>query len=145
VTGPGYGRFAVTAAAVALLLAVAGAVPARAWAGGGGLAALLTACGISLVASLAAGVPIARAARREDAAAPVIGGLAASAVRVVVVVALLLAAALGSGLPRVPLLVWTAVSYLVLLVVDTLYALAATGRPVPLLGRREKDGGRGSR
>jgi hypothetical protein len=119
----GYLRFlawAVGAVAVAIAL---GYLPTRRLAGGAGLAAMLAGCAIGIVGSAVGAIPVAVAAARgsRGATAP----LAAMALRFAVALALVLPAALSGLLATVPLLVWVAISYMVLLAVDTRYALAA--------------------
>ncbi len=132
-TARGYLKFAAAAAAVTAALAALGAVPTRSLADGPGVAAMLVACGLSLAASLAAGLPVARAAARPGGS-PVVAVLAATGVRFAVIVPATVAAALSGRWPRGPLLVWVAISYLALLAVDTLYALGVAGARVPLFG-----------
>jgi hypothetical protein len=118
-----YLRFAATAAAASALLALGGWLPTRRLAGSEGVAALLAACAIGLAGSLAAGLVSLRGG--GAGAAPVLRALAATGLRFAVVVALALAAAWSGRFPLRPLLLWTAISYLALLAVDTRFALAA--------------------
>lgn len=116
------GRVAALAAAAALL----GALPTRRLGGDGALLAMAVGCGISALGSAVGGLPFALA-RPGRAAETAPRGLLASALRPLVVLGLGLAAALSGRLPVAPLLVWLAISYVLLLVPDTRYALEASG------------------
>jgi hypothetical protein len=86
---------------------------------------LFIGCGISLVASWIGAVPLGLMTRRPgtDQAAAVLG---ASVLRFFVVLGLALLAVAGGWCHRASLLIWVAASYMVLLVVDTFYAVKAT-------------------
>jgi hypothetical protein len=127
-----YLRFLALAGAAAALLAAVGYLPTRNLAGAAGVTAMLVACALCWVASALSALPVAVA--EGGGRPPVTVVLGASAVRFAVVLGLTVAAALSGLVAKTPLLVWTALGYLVLLVVDTLYAAAATGAEVPLLG-----------
>lgn len=127
-----YVRFAGLATAVAVLLAAVGWLPTRNLAGDAGTAAMLAACALALVASLVGGAPVLLADR--DGSASVSAVLGSSLLRLTLLVGLAVAVVLAGALPRTPFLVWAAIAYLVLLVVDTLYASAAAGARVPILG-----------
>jgi hypothetical protein len=116
------GRVAATAAAAALL----GAWPTRRWGGEGALLAMAAGCGISALGAAVGGLPFALAGGAPAAAVPV-RALLAAALRSLLVLALGLAAALSGRLPVGPLLVWLAISYVLLLIPDTRYALEASG------------------
>ncbi len=135
-----YGAFAVTAAAVSLLLAAVGWIPTRWLAGPAGPAAMLAGCAIALAASLFGGLPIALGGGNDGgsrpSAPPVLRALAGVGLRLAVAVALAAAAALSGRFAVAPLVAWTATGYLVLLVVDTRFALAAA--------RAESGGGGGN-
>ena len=133
--GGEYLRFLVWAVGLAVVLAGIGYVPTRSLAGERGVAAMLAGCAVGLFASLLGGVPVylarAGAAGNPGGAAgtgssggrvetAALGGMA---VRFAVALGLGLAAVLTGWFARGPLLVWAAVSYVVLLVIDTRYAL----------------------
>jgi hypothetical protein len=123
-----YGSFAVTAAAVSLLLAAAGWWPTRWLAGPEGTPAMLAGCAIGLVASLAGGLPVAfggGAGGTRPGLPPAFRALAGVGLRLAVAAVLAAAAALSGRFAVAPLVAWTAVGYLVLLAVDTRFALAA--------------------
>jgi hypothetical protein len=127
-----YLRFLALAGASVAVLAAVGYLPTRNLAGAPGVTAMLVACALCWLASALSGLPVAVA--ETAGRPPVTVVLGATAVRFAVVLGLTVAAALSGLVERVPLLVWTALGYLVLLVVDTLYAAAATGSRVPWLG-----------
>jgi hypothetical protein len=119
----GYLRFLAWTAGVAIIALALGFLPTRRLAGDGGPPAMLAGCAIGVLASWLGAVPVALAGAGGKKGAPPI--LAAMALRFVVVLALALPAALSGRLARGPLLVWVAISYIVLLAVDTRYALVA--------------------
>ena len=111
----------VTAAMVAI-----GYVPTKRVGGSEAVPAMLAGCAISLFGSLTGAVPIAVAWRG--------GGrnvlktvLLAMVLRFLVVLVLALSAALSGWFDRAPLLVWVAISYVLLLSVDTAYAVRFSG------------------
>lgn len=124
-----YGSFAALAAGASLLLAVAGWYPTRWLAGPAGTPAMLAGCAIGLAASLVGGLPIAFGGGDGTASRPgmppVFRALAGLGLRLAVAVVLAAAAALSGRFAVAPLVAWTAVGYLVLLTVDTRFALAA--------------------
>lgn len=140
-------RLAAGAVAVAVLVAALGWAPTRRLAGDAGVTAMLVALGINLAASLAAALPVARAARRrgagvgtervgteaggaaarERAARGIVAALGATAIRFLAVAGASVAAAVAGTVPTAPLLVWAALGYLALLAVDTGWAVAALG------------------
>lgn len=127
-----YLRFAATAAAVAAGLVAVGWLPTRRLGGDGAVAAMLAGCGISLAASLGSGLVMTRGAGRVGAqpAAPLFRALGGMGLRLAAVVVLGFAAGLSGYFPPVPLLLWVALSYLALLVVDTRFALEVAATDV---------------
>jgi hypothetical protein len=125
-----YLRFAAAATGVAGLLVLVGWLPTARLAGPGGWAAMLAGCGIGLAGSLLGGLPVALGERRDEAGTnrgtpPVVRALAAMGLRFGTVVALAAAAGLSGLFSLRPLLLWTAIGYLGLLIVDSRYAVAA--------------------
>lgn len=126
----GYLRFVAWTAGLTAVVLGLGFLPTRGLAGTGGPPAMLAGGMIGLAASWLGGIPTALAAARPPAArraaiaTVILGGMA---LRFVVVLALILAVALSSRLARGPLLVWAAISYVVLLAVDIRYTLTALG------------------
>jgi hypothetical protein len=120
----GYLRFLVWSLGLVSLAFAAGYLPTRAWVGGLARRAMLAGCAIGLLASWLGAIPVALAAARgSNGGQQVVFG--AMALRLLVVLALVLPAAFSGWFARAPLLVWIAVSYVVLLAVDTRYALTA--------------------
>lgn len=115
------GSVALWTAAAALL----GAVPTRRWGGEGALAAMTAGCGISALGSALGGLRLARPSAAPTAAPA--RTIAAATVRLFTTLALGLAAALSGRFATAPLLLWLAVSYVLLLIPDTRYALEASG------------------
>ncbi|MBV8203047.1 MAG: hypothetical protein JOZ15_20715 [Acidobacteria bacterium] len=116
-----------TAAAVAVAVGAIGYLPTLVLSGAAAVPALVAGCLIAATASAVGGVPIAlsgpQAASRPQAA------LLAMAVRLATVLALGLGAAATGRFAIRPLAIWTAISYLAQLVVDSRYAMqAAAGR-----------------
>jgi len=120
----GYLRFLAWSVGLVALAFAVGYLPTRAWVDGVARRAMLAGCAIGLLASWLGAIPVALAAARESKGGQqVVFG--AMALRLLVVLALVLPAALSGWFARGPLLVWVAVSYTVLLAVDTRYALVA--------------------
>jgi len=116
-----FGRTAVRLAllsllATALLIAV-GYWPTRTLAGPGGLGGLLAGLSIALIGTLAGLVPPLLSLRRPATghASAILAGMA---VRFLLTLALLVAALLAAFCDRAALAVWTAIGYIVLLVID---------------------------
>jgi hypothetical protein len=138
-----YGAFATLAAAVSGLLAAAGWFPTRWLAGEAAVPAMLAGCAIGLLGSLVGGLPVALGSgQRPPGGAPVtppvFRALAGTGIRLAVAVALAAAAALSGRLAVAPLVAWTAISYLVLLTVDTRYALATVRADARRAGPNEE-------
>jgi len=109
-----------TGALVALAAALAiGIWPTQRLAPEAALPAVAAGCGIALAGALLGALPVLRAVARGDWGHPygVVGW--AMALRAGGTLAGALAVAYGSGLPRRTLVIWVAVAYGVLLVVET--------------------------
>lgn len=109
----------------AVMVAV-GYVPTRRLGGPGAVSAMLAGCGISLVASVVGSVPIVLASRGPGQRMPP-AVMLSTALRFLVVLILALSAALSGWFERAPLLVWVGISYVLLLVADTIYAVRLAG------------------
>ena len=114
-----YLRFLLWVIGVTIALLLIGYSPTRSQGGETAVVAMWFACGVSLVASAVSGLPIVRARS---------GGLSAFKLFVASIVLRLftvavggVAVAMGAGLEPKPFLLWLAISYLALLVVDTAY------------------------
>lgn len=121
--------FALRAAGVAALVAVAGWFFAPRWfasePASTAVRAAVAGCAISLIASLAGGLLLA--GRPADPQTAAVRALGATGLRLGVVAALVLTAGFGLGLALRPLLLWTAISYVALLALDTRFALSTSG------------------
>jgi hypothetical protein len=118
-----YLRFSGWALAAATGAALLGYLPTLHLGGEGALPAMIAGCAVGFLASLAGGVPVALARRSSQPTVRSQAAMASMAVRFGVVLALGLAVALSGLFERGPLLVWIAISYMALLVVDTWYAV----------------------
>jgi hypothetical protein len=130
-----YSRFLAVAVAVAAAVGAVGFVPTLRLGGAAAVRALLAGCAVAVAASAAGGVPIAlagpRPASRPQAA------LLAMAVRLLTVATLGMAAAASGRFAVRPLAIWTVISYLAQLAVDSRYAMrAAAPRPASERGDR---------
>lgn len=118
----GYLRFLVWATVVTAAVALIGTLPTLRLGGGGAVPAMIAGCVVGLLSSLAGGAPVALA-RGAGPGAAYQTMMFSMAVRFVVALVLGLAAALSGMFERGPLLIWIAITYLALLVVDTWYAV----------------------
>lgn len=118
----GYLRFLVWAAVATIAVALLGYLPTQRLGGEGAIPAMVAGCVVGLLASLAGGVPVALG-RGAGSGAVHQTMMLAMAVRFVAALALGLAAALSGAFVVRPLLVWIAIVYVALLVVDTWYAV----------------------
>lgn len=121
-----YLRFLAWAVAVTFAVALVGYLPTRRLGGEEGLPGMVAGCGIAVLASAAGALPVARA-RGAEPAAKYRALLAAIGLRFGLTLALALAAALSGRFERVALLLWVAIGYGALLVVDTRYAWKMLG------------------
>ena len=122
----GYLRFLAWVLAVTVAVALLGVLPTRRMAGDGALPALFAGCVIGVLASALGGVPIALS-QGKPPAERLSSVLFAMLVRLAAAVALGSIAALSGRFPQNPLLLWIVISYVVLLIVDTLYAVGGQG------------------
>jgi hypothetical protein len=111
-------RLALLSATVAVVVAAVGYIPTRALAGPGGIRAMGVGVGIALLAALAGLVP-PLLALRHGPRERLNGLLAGMAIRFILLLALLLATVLSGLLDKVPLALWAAIGYIILLAVDT--------------------------
>jgi hypothetical protein len=111
---------------VAVMTAAIGYYPTTRIGGRGAVVGMLAGCAISLIGSFVGSIPIVLAlhgpARRMPQAV-----LTSTALRFLVVLLLALSAALSGWFDRAPLLVWVAISYVLLLAVDTVFAVRLSG------------------
>lgn len=118
----GYLRFLVWATVVTAAVALVGYLPTLRLGGEGAIPAMIAGCVVGLIASLAGGVPVALGRGAGPGAAHQTMMLA-MAVRFMAALVLGLAVALSGLFAVRPLLVWIAILYVALLVVDTWYAV----------------------
>lgn len=111
-----------TAAALAVAVAL-GVLPTLRLGGPGALAALATGCAVALAGALAGAAPVLAAVAAGGSRRPQQTAGWAMALRSLVTLGGALAVALGSDLPRLPLLAWVALAYGALLVVETRWTL----------------------
>lgn len=109
--------------AAAAGLALLGYVPTVRLAGREAVGEMLSGIGISLLAGIMGAIPVARSISSHDPQQVPIGILASTAVRFIVVLALAAPAALSGWFDRGPMLLWVGISYLVMLAVDSIYAV----------------------
>jgi hypothetical protein len=125
----GYARFLAVAAVVAIAVGAIGYLPTLYLSGAAAVPALVVGCLVAMAASALGGLPIAlagpQASSRQQAA------LLAMAARLVTVLALGFAAAATGRFAVRPLAIWTAISYLAQLVVDSRYAMQAAAGTGP--------------
>jgi hypothetical protein len=118
-----YARFLATAVIVAAAVGAAGYLPTLRLGGAAAVRALVAGCVVAVAASAAGGVPIALAGP-EPASRPQ-AALLAMVTRLLTVMALGLAAAGSGRFATRPLAIWTVISYLAQLAVDSRYAIRA--------------------
>jgi hypothetical protein len=125
-TSTGYARFLALAVLVAAAVGAAGYLPTLLLGGAAAVPALAAGCAVAVAASAVGGVPIALSG--PDPASRPQAALLAMAARLVTVLALGLAVAATGRFAARPLALWTAISYLAQLVVDSRYAMRARAR-----------------
>src|SRR5262245_57750710 len=105
-------------AACAVLLALVGWIPTARIAGPDSLPAMLVGIGCSLAGTIAASIPAAFA-KSHTPMSRQIAMLGSMALRMAVTMVIVVTLVFSTSLPRVPLVFWTAISYLALLAVET--------------------------
>lgn len=121
------GLCVVVSSLVVGLVAGIGYVSTSRLANGEGVAAMLAGCGVSFVASCLGSIPIALALAGPDSnRATAI--LASTALRFLTVLVLVVPLVFSGWLNQKVFVLWVAVSYLVLLLVDTALAVRLLGR-----------------
>jgi hypothetical protein len=125
-----YLRFLAWGIGTTVAAALAGWVPTRRLAGEDALPALIAGCVVALLASAIGAVPVVLARSRPDAVrrGPT-AALAATGLRLAATVVLGTVAFLSGRFETRPLAIWIAIAYVVLLVVDTRYAVTAFQGP----------------
>lgn len=121
-SGSGYLGFLIWVVVVTVMITLVGYVPTRHLGGPGAVRSLFAGCLTGAAGSALGGLLIAR--RHDAAPADRLNAVLLSMVaRLSVVVALGVAAALSGWFDRKALLLWIAIGYSALLVVDTAYAM----------------------
>ena len=117
------GLMVVFTTLTAVGVAIAGYFPMKRIEGIPGVMAMIAGCGISWMASCAGAIPVALAASRNSMSGSATAILASTAVRFVTALALVAPLALSGLVERTPMVMWVGISYLVLLLVDTLVSI----------------------
>ena len=104
----------------------AGYVPTKRIGGPEAVSAMFAGCAVSVISSAIGMMPLAFAGRGSPRVA-VRAVLVSMALRFVAVLVLALSVGLSGWFARAPLLVWVAISYVMLLVVDTVHAVRFSG------------------
>jgi len=123
-------RLVVAALVGAVALAAVGAVPTLRQAGQAGLVAMGAGIGITMIASILAALPIAYS-RAPTPASRQIAFMGAIAARMFATLILFAVLVLTKSVATRPFAIWTGVSYLVLLAIETVTAIR-------LIKRREE-------
>lgn len=113
------GGWLVSAGTTVLALAALGWWPTARWGGEAATRALLAGCAVSFAGAALGALPVLRALAAGGAAKPGATAGWSMALRSGATLAGALSLALGSGLPRTPLVVWIGLAYGALLVVET--------------------------
>lgn len=117
-----YAKLVAVGLFVSAVIAGAGYFPTLKWAGADHIVAMITGCAVSWMASCFGAIPLARALSRPSAdTATAI--LTSTMIRFIVVLALVAPLTLSGWFDRIVFVVWVAISYLLLLAVDTCYAV----------------------
>lgn len=122
-----FGLFSLAVVGAGAVLCAIGYLPTRSVAGSAGVSAMLTAVAATVLASVIGGVPILLARLRGEIKPQTV--MVSMVVRLVVVVLLAASLGLAKDLPLTPFLLWLGISYLLLLVIDTLFAMTVTRTP----------------
>ncbi len=123
---PSFVRLAAFSLGTACVLALLGYVPTVRAAGTGVIDAMLVGIGISLLASLMGAVPVGLAAAWAPEKIPQ-AVLASTALRFLAVLALAAPLLLTAWFDRLVMGVWVGISYMAMLVVDTVFAVRMSG------------------
>ena len=123
---PSYLRLAASSLGTACVLALLGYVPTVRASGTGVIDAMFVGIGISLLASLIGAVPVGLAAARAPQKITQ-AVLASTALRFLAVLALAAPLLLTAWFDRLVMGVWVGISYLAMLVVDTVFAVRIAG------------------
>lgn len=126
--GRTYARLVLSSIAAGVGIALLGYYPTLRIAGPSGMGAMAAGISISLVAACIGSIPIALAGRRESATAKMPQAiLMATTLRFLLVLALAASVLLADWFDRAVLGFWVGLSYLVMLAVDTIFAVHVVG------------------
>lgn len=139
-----YGRFVGLAVALTAAVAALGYAPTLRLAGPRGVEAMFAGCVAGAAASMIGGLPIALAGAGTAPDQAAVLGLASMVLRFLVALGLGAAGLAADWWPRRPFLLWLGISYVALLIADTVFALGAvretTGGEGPETARMETAG-----
>ena len=121
-----YMRFVAVATAAAAVVAGLGYVPTVKMAGDAAIWSMLAGCGVSWVASCVGAIPLATVSSRGTDSATAV--LASTGVRFLVVLMLVVPLVFSGWVTRNVFVFWVGVSYLLMLFVDTTFALRLVKR-----------------
>ena len=122
-----YARLVGAALLVVAVVACLGYWPTIRIAGVETVWSMLVGCGVSWIAGCVGAIPLARAMSRRSPQ-PAFAVLASTALRFVTVLLLIVPLALSGWFEPTPLVLWVAVSYVVLLMLDTAFTVRAVKR-----------------
>ena len=117
-----YTRLILAGIGTAVAVALLGYFPTVRIAGADAIGAMVAGIAVSLVAGCAGAVPIALAAQGDPAKTPQ-AILTATAIRFLLALALTVSVVFSGWFDRVVLGMWVGLSYLAMLMVDTMYAV----------------------
>lgn len=117
-----FARLASVAFVVSCGVAALGWFPTQRIAGADAWVPMLAGIAVSMVASLAAAIPLSRMSRLPARDRHTVT-LMAMAIRMAVTMALVLAVVFGTGLSRTPFVLWAGISYLAQLAAETIAAV----------------------
>jgi len=127
------GRFFLVTVLLTLGVAAAGYVPTVRLGGEGAKLGLFAGCAVSLVGSWIGSVPVLLAVRAGGGAVNAV--MVSMALRFVIVAGLALAIAISDVVSKGPFLIWVAISYVVLLIVDVMLALRCSSQAISNEGK----------
>ena len=117
-----YFRYVLAASSSTLIIVILGYVPTVRIAGSDAVAAMLAGCGASWLASCLAVAPLAAVRVQEQRqVAPAV--LLSTGIRFIAVLVLVVPLTLSGWFEQTVLVVWVGISYLLLLLIDTAFAV----------------------
>ena len=125
-----YAKFVGVTLVSGLLVAGVGYAIVKQTLGGEGVGAMLTGCGISAIAGCLGSIPIAMALSQDGLRSNATPILMATFVRFAAVLFLVVAAIFGGSFDRPTLVLSTALSYLLMLAIDTVVSINAMNRRI---------------